>query len=164
MDKVTFNLPAFYDENTNLSDIHLVQQHIAKINLQRCAQRMLNFFNKHPNITSFSFNISHESNDEGGTYLYPYLTSCVNSQGEQLNEGDEIYEKIQDRLYNLIDDEQDSFFFELCENELNKENIHQNVRVAMGEKEFDLWQSTKERAKLEKSVAKGTQNEEVLKI
>lgn len=169
-----FNVPSFFHPEINSNEIQKIEQHLHALKLQKCVYDFLQVFEKMPALKSFSIDSSYESNDEGGTYLslHSYGVTLLkenseedenDEQEEDCDESDEAY-ALNDFLYNVKEDECEYFFEELSGTEFTRENLIENVRQAMGEQEYDTWQSMVEKFQLEKTVAQTEKVSEVGKI
>ena len=169
-----FNVPSFFHPEFDMSNIQKVESHIHSLKLQMCAYNFLKVFEQMPDIKSFAIDSSYESNDEGGSYLSLSTYNIVMMNKNQENEGeDEDFEdeedseqgyELNDFLYEVKDDECEYFFESLTGETITRKNIAKLVRKAMGEKEYDAWQSMMEKYQLEKTVAQSDKKGEIQKI
>lgn len=162
-----FSLPAYMDKNTNKSSITQVKKHLNLLELQECALSFLEIFNDVPALKSFSFSIEHESNDEGGTYMYLSVRN-VEVLDESEVDDDELRDDLSDTLNSLGGDACEQFLYHLSDSIISTDNVAKLVEKAMGQDVYQKWQLDKtvhaEKALLETTLKAVDETQPLLKI
>lgn len=154
---IDFQLPAHFDKNIDYSLIQQVQMHLMHLKLQEQAHHIINLFEEHPELESFSMSVEYESDDEGGSYTYlGVYTVNINYDATKEEEDYDQY-LMQTISEHLNDNRQDEFtdFYNTLSNEslISRTLVREQVAKAMGTDLYEAWQSSIEKSRLEEKVS-----------
>lgn len=152
-----FTLPSFFQEDMDYSLINQVQKHLYQLKLQSNAHYIIKLFDEHPTLKSFSFSLDYETDDEGYQQMYigAYTVNCDSEEEDiDLSQMEEaVREKIHQTLRDIQDDDLEDFYQVLNSSDLiSRSNVHQQLAHAMRGNNYEIWQASIEKAKLEQRV------------
>lgn len=142
------NIDFIYNNMTEL------KAHIVQLEIQYATLHLLNFFDKFPEVESFT--ATYEDTSDNG-YLQNYEINFLDSSLEDDSfKFLEVEHNAQAFLSSMLEDLPRKY--QTLEAFINRDNIQTIFRQLMGENKFDLWQASIEKEQLEEGLSEKKSN------
>lgn len=131
--------------------IQTIQNYLSACDKERFIQSVENLFKEYPQLTSFELDGSHESDDEGGSYLSVYSSNFKFSADSE-HEEDEVSESIYESLdHSLLGDDLIATLFGFA---MRRDNLSQVRQKIFEKSELQIFEAVEnyEKNLLEKTI------------